>query len=289
MKKWWLKHREMTLLILAAVFLFLAWRLHVTPRVYVLGLTPVEGMSEAGIYYYSETEHPKTVVLLANMYNNTRRTWIDDPVWRRFALERQCALVELAFASPLANLSDGSGYYFPAEGSGQLLLEALDRLWPEQPPLLLYGFSGGAQFAARFAAWAPERVQGWAAYAAGLWDAPTAGAPPEAPGVVICGELDSRWQASSNFFRAGIDLGKPWLWIGVAGNDHLVDPRINEWVSRYFAGILDGAGGKWVERPDERGWLAVAAMEEEWRDLNRATPYHDEEPNPKDDDDDENW
>ena len=194
----------------------------------------------------------------------------------QFARENHLNLPGLSFASDGPSLLQGHGYYYASKGSGQLLLASLDRLLPKTSPLLLYGFSGGAQFTSRFAEWKPERVLGWCAYSAGLWDKPVArkSAPPR---LVICGENDSRYGASLIYFKQGRALDKPWLWVGIADTNHSISPQAEDFVRHYFASILEGQRkdrGKWVDidsnvqatdevllsQPSLTGWLPDARL-----------------------------
>jgi hypothetical protein len=152
--------------------------------------------------------------------------------------------------------------------------------------LLLYGFSGGAHFTSGFAESKPERVLGWCAYSAEWWDKPipTKIAPP---GLVICGNEDERLGASLIYFKQGRALGKPWLWVGVPGNDHAVSLQAEDFIRRYFAALLnpdDKKGiGQWVDidfktvaeeetlnhQPSLTGWLPQTSLLGHWQALHQ--------------------
>jgi alpha-beta hydrolase superfamily lysophospholipase len=55
-----------------------------------------------------------------------------------------------------------SPYHFPQLWAGQVVLDAIEKIAAKQPidsrRIYLHGFGAGAQFAARFARWNPERV-----------------------------------------------------------------------------------------------------------------------------------
>ncbi|MDD4017067.1 MAG: hypothetical protein PHV28_03895 [Kiritimatiellae bacterium] len=165
----------------------------------------------------------------------------------------------------------------------------MDRIFGKQLSLLLYGFSGGAHFAARFAEWKPERVAAWCAYSAGWWDEPkTSDNMP--PGIVACGEADGRLGASLSYFKQGRAAGKPWLWIGVPGNGHSPDGRVEAFVRDYFSAVLDGMAtggvktGLWVDvetktkaseevlrfHPTGIGWLPDAGLFSAWQSLGKV-------------------
>jgi pimeloyl-ACP methyl ester carboxylesterase len=183
--------------------------------------------------------NPSAVLVLAPGCNGDGGAMTADAAWQTFASEHALMLAGLSFASETAALHDGTGYYYAAKGSGRCLLDALDRLTGKPLPVLLYGFSGGAHFAARFAEWRPERVAAWCAYSAGWWDEPLPSAITP-PGIVACGEEDGRLGASLSYFKQGRAVGRPWLWIGVPGNGHVQDGRVAAFARNYFAAVLDG-------------------------------------------------
>ena len=153
-------------------------------------------------------------------------------------------------------------------------------------PLILYGFSGGAQFASRFEEWMPEKVIAWCAYSAGWWDLPSrnAVAAPSGflrpPGIVACGEDDPRYGASMIYFKQGRAVGKPWLWISLAHTGHSASSVLDDFVAKYFAAVLSWHDQKslWVDIdlkkvisseeaanvPSQTGWLPSDALLEAW-------------------------
>jgi hypothetical protein len=166
-----------------------------------------------------------------------------------FADRYQLVLVGFSFASDEADLQSGSGYYYASQGSGQLLLDAIDKNIQKGIPLLLYGFSGGAHFVSNFQECFPQRVMAWCAYTAAWWGEPKLNnASP--PGIVACGRLDiDRYGPSFDYFEKGRKLGKPWCWISLANTDHAENNDLNRFVETYFAGILDKKSetGSWFD------------------------------------------
>ena len=170
----------------------------------------------------------------------------------------------------------------------KLLIEGINKLFGRELPILLYGFSGGAHFTARFVEWKPERVIAWCAYSAGWWDEPVPSSIMP-PGIVACGESDERLGASLIYFKQGRATGKPWLWIGVPNNGHSPDRRIESFVRDYFVAILENSEkpdpmrtGLWVDvdkrsaaemyvirqYPSITGWLPDAKLLDIWQSLN---------------------
>ncbi len=160
---------------------------------------------------FTETvENPVAVVVLCPGMNEDGAPLLEENAWREFAVEHGLGLMATAYRSPVEGLygDDRRGYYWPEQGSGTALLEAVVGHYGSDLPILLFGFSGGAQFGSRFVGWAGERVLGFSVYAAQFRDQPTdlAGVP----GIVACGELDGeRWQPTFVYFQEGRRLGHP--------------------------------------------------------------------------------
>lgn len=213
-----------------------------------------------------------------------------DVNWRRFAEEKSLMLVGLSFASEISALHNGTGYYYAKNGSGKLLLDTLDRLTEKPLPVLLYGFSGGAHFTARFVEWKPQRVAAWCAYSAGWWDVPLPSACMPL-GMIACGEEDGRLGASLFYFKKGRAIGKPWLWVGLPGNGHVQDGRVGAFAREYFAAVLERIQtpnlpqGGWVDiedktvatenlpllQPSTTGWLPDMKLFPKWKALTDDT------------------
>ncbi|MBU0491652.1 MAG: alpha/beta fold hydrolase [Chloroflexi bacterium] len=93
--------------------------------------------------------------------------------------------------------SFGPGYHRLEAGADESLLAILDEVAREQPaarggqPVLLVGFSGGAQFVHRWAFRHPGRVCGVAALSAGAYDPPPRDATRRPPFLVSVGSVDT--------------------------------------------------------------------------------------------------
>ena len=253
-----------------------------------LSLAPVSGMTRADLYHFKTVRPAKAVLVLCPGCNGNGEGLVTDPVWQEFANKRDLGLVGLSFASDLKDIHNGKGYYYAGNGSGKLLLDGIHKLFNRELPFLLYGFSGGAHFTARFVEWQPERVIAWCAYSAGWWDEPKSD-PIMPPGIVACGESDERLGASLIYFKQGRAAGKPWLWIGIPNNGHWPDKRVDSFVRDYFEAMLGkperpdpARTGLWLDidkravaeayvirqYPSLSGWLPDAGLFEVWRALN---------------------
>jgi hypothetical protein len=225
-------------------------------------------------------------LVLCPGFNGNGGDWIKNPVWQEFARQHDLGLAGLSFASDGDLLRKGKGYYYPEQGSGQLLLDGLHQAFDPDVPLLLYGFSGGAHFSSGFVEWKPERVLGWCAYSAEWWENPSK-SNLSPPGIVACGDEDERYGASLTYFKQGRALGKPWLWISVPKNGHAISPSVEDFVRHYFAALLSAHGstasGQWVDidfrtkaeeatirnQPSLTGWLPDSQLLSEWQTVHQ--------------------
>jgi len=203
-----------------------------------LHLQPAANMTRADLCYVKPEGAPCAVLVLAASWNSQGNVLITRKQWQEFAIKHNLGLVGLSFASEKEALLDGTGYYYASKGSGQLLLEGIERIYGKPLPLLLYGFSGGAQFTTRFVEWAPERVLGWCAAGAGWYDKPASN-PASPPGIVSSGDEDLAYGPSIGYFMQGRKAGKPWLWLPLARTDHVIVPQLDEFVRKYFSVLLD--------------------------------------------------
>jgi hypothetical protein len=136
-------------------------------------LIPPLNMLRADVYVWSPVAAPKAVLVLSPGMNGNGQAMIQQRAWQQFARKNRLGLVGLSFASDMELLLNGKGYYYVAQGSGELLLHGIEKIFGKANlPLLMYGFSGGAHFTSRFEEWKPERVLTWCTYSAGWWDRP---------------------------------------------------------------------------------------------------------------------
>jgi hypothetical protein len=251
-----------------------------------ISLPLISDLQRADLYVLKLTEHPAAILVLSPGYDENGIDWIQNPLWRKFAQDHNLDLVGLSFASDGGLLRKGRGYYYPRQGSGQLLLDALNHEFDPGVPLLLYGFSGGAHFTSGFAEWKPERVIGWCAYSAEWWDKPVLG-DSGPPGLVACGENDERLGASLLYFKQGRALGKPWLWLSAPKTGHSIYPPAEDFIRDYFSAILKNPGtttsGEWVDideksvaerdvvkgQPSLTGWLPNRELLPQWQEVHQ--------------------
>jgi hypothetical protein len=212
-----------------------------------LPLTPQ--IARADIYIEACMDKARGTLVLCPGHNGNGQDLIENPKWLNFGKDEKLNLVGLSFASN--DDPRDQGYFNVSSGSGQLLLDGLKRAFgPKQPPLLLFGFSRGAQFAYSFSRWKPDIVMAWCAYSATEWETPEAG-PCEPKGIIACGDEDeSNYSFSVLQFLKGRSIAQPWTWVSLAHTGHVVSPRLEDFVRAYFASVLS--------EPQDKGlWLDV--------------------------------
>ncbi|MCS6245815.1 MAG: hypothetical protein H2172_18455 [Opitutus sp.] len=182
------------------------------------------------------------LILLPGM-NGDGKILITEKAWLDFAKNQGLGLMGVSFSSPPALLysNPAKGYYYPEQGSGAALLAGLNKIYGKDVKILLYGFSGGAQFGSRFAELYPNRMLSWAAYSASFWKAPNSATLTTAPGIVACAEFDAeRYGPSFAYFQQGRRKDARWTWVSIGNVGHMRHKRFEEFVRAYFAAVLDG-------------------------------------------------
>lgn len=252
-----------------------------------LSLVPVLGMTRADICVVRIAPNPTGILVLAPECNGNGEKLAAASDWQSFAAANNLDIVGISFASAIDDLHNGKGYYYPENGSGQILLDGIKKAFGDDLPILIYGFSGGAHFTSRFVEWKPDRVIAWCAYSAAWWDMPKQ-SEVTPPGIVACGMVDERLGASLTYFKQGRAIGRPWLWIGVAGNGHSPNKDVESFIREYFSAVLEARkratpamAGTWVDIdklqvtdaktaqqfPAVTGWLPAEQLLPHWRDL----------------------
>jgi len=224
-----------------------------------LTFPPTPAIERADLYFRSPhatqaaSITPQAILILAPGRNGNGRDLIVKEEWTRFADEHQLILCGLSFSSPPDRIEDS--YSNAHSSSGHLLLSGIDHhlglLQSQNLPLLLYGFSAGARFTASFVDANPDRVLAWCGYAVGRWEELRSKTQKFPPGLVACGEWDAGcYHASLLHFQKGRKLGQPWMWLSLAEIGHQWSPDLNDFVRRFFAGMLD--------EPTRKQWLSSA-------------------------------
>ena len=268
-------------LILTVISMMSLWSAQASEKI-SLPLTPQ--LTRADIYVEPCKEEAQGTLVLCPGRNGNGQELIDNPKWLTFAKNEHLNLVGLSFASD--DDPQDQGYFNASSGSGQILLDGLRRAFgSKQPPLLLYGFSRGAQFTYSFSSWKPDLVLVWCAYSSTKWEIPEAGSY-EPKGIIACGEDDeSNYSFSALQFLKGRSLSKPWTWVSLAHTRHAWSPVLEDFVRAYFASVLINPQGKglWLDvdtktpvSPDDlqqhptlAAWLPDESVAQTWKNLHQ--------------------
>lgn len=248
-----------------------------------LSLPLLSGMSRAELHFLKPTGEERAILILCPGHNGDGRFFLEDQAWVDFSRKNQLGLVGLTFMSKGKNVHSKQFYYYAENGTGELLLYGLKKIYSSEIPILLYGFSGGAHFVSRFVECYPKQIVAWCAYAAGWWDKPKENLS-SSPGIIACGENDERLQASLNYFWDGRERGKPWLWIELKETGHVPSLALESFVRDFFYIVLHSPQntsnqyGLWVniykrqitnmqeaqERPCATAWLPHHKLYIKW-------------------------
>ena len=188
------------------------------------------------------------VLVLVPGYNGDGKRMLDQR-WKTFAEKNGLVLLAPTFNAEGHENNEGRGYYYPEQGSGKVMEEAIaeagKRYGVRTDKVLMFGFSAGAHFAHRFANWKPERVGAFVAYSAGWWSDPVKGVRA-VPGLIMCGEEDPRYEASYGFFKKGQAMGCPWVWKSFEGTGHVLSDPVRDmaevFLEHYAAGLFGKMG-----------------------------------------------
>jgi len=244
--------------------------------------SPPPHMTKAKVWTYNPVKKLSAVLVICPGMNGSAESFVRNREWQEFCFENGLGLMGLSFASLPSDLYAGRGYTFPDQGSGDLLLKALQESFHEDLPIILYGFSSGAYFTELFVSWKPERVLTWCAHATGHY-ARLSSAPP--PGIISCGELDpGRYGGALAFFKENRVAGGNVLWIGVPGLAHKTSLDLDLFVKAYFSTVVQRKGvPTWVdidykieishkkakENPSLSGWIPCKSLLKSWQDLGK--------------------
>lgn len=201
-------------------------------------LKPCIGMIRADVSYLNFEFNPKGILLLCSGSNSDASYLLEDRTWVNFSKDNSLILMALSFASKPEDLKNGNGYYYASKGSGQLLLQAIEKIYRKKIPIYIYGFSGGAHFTSRFVEWAPNRIGSWCAHSAGWWDSVREKTGYLPMGIVACGKEDNRYTVSLRYFNDGRIRGRKWTWVALKNTNHLPSKKLDNFVRMYFAIIM---------------------------------------------------
>jgi len=241
---------------------------------------PAPDMVRADVYAVPTIVTPRAVLVLCPGFNGDGSEFFSDKAWKDFATVHQLGVIYLSFASDPKNISKARGYYVPSSGSGQIVLNAVRKIYGADLPILIYGFSSGAFFSHQFADWRPQRVLAWAAEAGSNGQQMRHSKDP--PGLVACGALDqSKFAGALDYFHVGRSMAKPWLLVRIPRIAHERSAAFEDFVRLYFAAALGSSRGGWVDvdrkakipaeeatqNPSTTGWLPDENLFNKWKEI----------------------
>lgn len=225
---------------------------------YTFPLPP--GVIRADVYMTTTVRTPRAVLVLCPGRNGSGEGWVRQKAWQDFAKVNRLGMIGISFASADSVLDQWQGYTMAAHGSGQVLLDAVCKIYGRDLPILLFGFSAGAVFTNEFVGWKPERVTAWCACAGE--DEAQSSQERSPPGIIACGEYDgSHYGAGLSYFKQGRALGKPWLWVSLPKTEHAVSASLENFARRYFQAVLKNPGKFcWVDVDEKKVISAEEAV-----------------------------
>jgi predicted esterase len=167
---------------------------------------------------------------------------VGDPRWRRFCLENRCALIAPGFVHNEADWRARRSFQYPGVWSGEALVSILEAEAQnadiDPGGVFLFGFSGGAQFAHRFALLYPERVVAAHAHAAGEYTLPTRRVSPSF--LISVGSADDiRIAGAREFVRASEKRGIDVEFYLVDDLGHALDERVRSRGEGFLAAKME--------------------------------------------------
>ncbi len=240
-------------------------------------------MTRAEVYLTRTVPRPKGVLVLCPGWNGNGKSLARDANWISFAERNDLGILATSFASDPQKFYQGDIYYKADQGSGQVLLDAVQKAFGKDLPIVIYGFSAGADFVSHFVQWRPDRVVAWCAYSpVSDFDGNAKTVLP--PGLMACGDLDPRLGGALMNFKQGRAMGNRWMWLNVAGSAHTPDPKAIAFIRDYLQKLIGDATGTgvWVDidtaailsaekakqEPSLSGWLPDEQLLRRWKELN---------------------
>jgi dienelactone hydrolase len=188
------------------------------------------------------------VLVLVPGSNGDGRSECLDQEWQEFARVQHFALLACFFLDG-ENETPAAEYYANArKGSGQALLDAIDRLavrsdHPElkTAPLIFWGMSAGGQFNYEFACWKPERTLAFVVNKGGVYYTALASEETrKVPGLFIVGEKDLvfRNEIIEGIFAINRRFDAIWTFAIQPGAEHIVG-KSKELALKYFNSVIE--------------------------------------------------
>lgn len=163
------------------------------------------------------------VIVVLHGTDSDARPLTSDLKWQGLATKINYGLIGCYYRG------EGESYDMAEGGSGQALLDALERFSKQtgrtelaKTSIIIWGVSAGGQFANRFACWKPERVR---AFITIKWGSLASSIPDQTyrvPALIIAGEHDEvgRNSCLANLFKQGRERAAPWCFLLEKNSGH---------------------------------------------------------------------
>ncbi len=188
--------------------------------------------AEFRLWHPQDVEVLRAVLVLVPGSNGDGRAQVEDETWRELARKHDLALLGVHMTDQRHEQMFIERYVDVGKGSGDALLQALDRLGMESKhpelavaPLLFWGMSAGGQFNYEFALWKPERVLAFIVNKGGIYySAQASEAALQVPGFFFIGETDLEFRNDiiAGIFSINRRAGALWALAVEPGVSHSV-------------------------------------------------------------------
>jgi len=184
-----------------------------------------DNFSKAVFYFHvpEEVDKPKYILVLLPGINGDGSGLLMHKGWQQFAKKTKAAMIACTFVKKDRKKYDKHNNYSAAQcGSGAALESAIEKFDEGQQgyslkdfPLLIYGHSGGGQFAFGFSCHNPKRMIGFAAGKGGYYYPEPVKGTFEVPGLIISGQKDKyrRKNGIRDLYKLSREKGAPWCWM----------------------------------------------------------------------------
>lgn len=261
-------NRNMNRLLLAVVIAVCAAPAAIAQQLFDHAIPPGANYDKAEFRLWLPPNLPRVraILVLVPGSNGDGRPQVEDPFWQAFATKHRLAIVACRFTDKPHEQSFLEDYVKVSDGSGQALLDAINRFAKASnhaelstAPFLMWGMSAGGQVDYEFAAWKPERVIAFVVNKGGVYySALVPRAARSVPALLFVGEKDLAFRINTiqGLFAVNRRAGALWAYIVEPGTAHAVG-RSKDLGAMFFEDILAMrlSGETLAAVPDKAGFI----------------------------------
>jgi dienelactone hydrolase len=199
------------------------------------------------------SDNVRALLVLVPGSNGDGRPMAEEAVWQEFAVKHRLAIVACRFTDKPHEQSFIEEYVDVSRGSGQALLDALDRFAAKtqhaelgRVPFLMWGMSAGGQFNYEFTAWKPERVAAFVLNKGGIYySALVPRGARNVPGVLFVGGKDLAFRNDTirGLFAVNRRAGALWALAEEPQAGHIVG-KSRDYALMFFEDVLTARLGE---------------------------------------------